>query len=707
MPQAAQLEIAAPKHTRIFRKDLQALRALAVGAVVVYHLWPGALPGGFVGVDIFFVISGFLITGHIFKEIQTKTTFSFRSFYARRAKRILPPAYLTIVASIVGVLVFLPPNLWAETTRQGVGSIIYLQNLALATNSVDYLAQDGAATVFQHFWSLSVEEQFYIVLPLLLVGTAFVARKLGRSASVISLVVLGAGLVASFLHVQQLLGSDDPSAYFLLSTRLWELGAGSFLAIALGMTSRLRFSSAFRLALRKVLLVAGWSGLIISILITSTAHFPGSGALLPVLATLAVIWAHEPFTSGPLSQVPASTGVQYVGNISYSLYLTHWPLVILAPFALPQWPGWARAVLVLVLAVGLAALLHRYVEKPLQAVRVTNDNAWRILGITLGASVLAVVVALLPLAGSQYLQNKEAALEQKLVTQSFDVLGAQAIDGPRYLEFAAEPKVVIPAVSQARSILPSGSEGRCKSRMADFFTPVCEFGPDQNAEGPEAPDQLRVIALVGDSHIEHYLPAFEDLAQEHTLLVRTYFHASCPFSTGQRVTDAKRDGPCEAANQQTLEALSKATDLDMIVTSNRTDVPWSQDAPDPTTGFKEMWANIKAALPDVPIVVIEDNPFMLPKDGTTNCVAENLSDPDECSLPYDQAKVVDYQVPAAAQNPDVHLVRTKDWFCPDNICPAVIGNVLVYRDQQHLTTLYARSLAPKLWDEISPLLSSQ
>lgn len=703
MPQPALLESSAPPTMRVFRKDLQALRALAVIAVVVYHLWPGILPGGFVGVDIFFVISGFLITGHIFKEIQAEKKFSFRNFYARRAKRILPPAYVTIVFSILGALVFLPPNLWAETTRQGIGSIIYLQNIALATNSVDYLAQDSSATVFQHFWSLSVEEQFYIILPLVLVGTALLARKFDRSARVLSLIALGAGLVVSFWHAELLLASADPSAYFLLSTRFWELGAGSFLAIALGATSRRQLSDASRLLLRKILLIAGWAGLVTSILVTSTSHFPGSGALLPVLATVAVIWAREPYVSGPLAGIPSSPPMQYVGNISYSLYLTHWPLVILVPYALPSWPGWARALLVLVLAVGSAAALHRYVEQPLQQVRVSRSNALRILSIALAASVLAVPVAAIPRGWMERSEQKLAVAEQELISDKFDVLGAQAILGSEYVDFSASPKVVIPAVSKVRSILPSGADGRCKSPISADYTPTCKFRPTGT---PRDGRPGRVIALVGDSHMEQYLPAFEDLASLYNLEIRTYFHSSCPFSTGQRVSDVKRGGACAAANKQTLQALSDQTDLDMIITSNRTDMAWSKDAPDPATGFAQKWASLKASHPNVPLVVIEDNPMMLPDDGTTTCVAENPTNPDVCSLPYDQVKPNDYQLSAAEGNADVHLVRTKEWFCPDNTCPAVIGNVLVYRDQQHLSTLYAQSLAPRIWDEISPLLRS-
>lgn len=701
MPQPAQLKSLALPTTRVFRKDLQALRTLAVVAVVAYHLWPGMLPGGFVGVDIFFVISGFLITGHIFKEILGQKKFSFRNFYARRAKRILPPAYVTIVFSVLGALIFLPQNQWEQTTYQGVGSIIYLQNVALSTNSVDYLAQDSAATIFQHFWSLSVEEQFYIVLPLALVGVTLLARRLRRSARLISLLALGAGLIGSFWHAEQLLASADPSAYFLLSTRFWELGAGSFLAIALGLTSRPLLSDASRLFLRKVLLVAGWAGLFISIMVTSTSHFPGSGALLPVLATVAVIWAREPFTNGPLARIPASSGVQYVGNISYSLYLTHWPLVILMPFALPLWPGWARALIILVLAVGSAALLHRLVEKPLQRIQVLESNALRILGIALAASVVAVVVAIIPRLWMESTERNLAGTEQELITNNFAALGAQAISGAEYLDFSASPKVVIPAVSKVRSILPSGAEGRCKSSISADYTPTCTFGPSVT---PTEGGTQRVIALVGDSHMEQYLPAFEDLAALHNLEIRTYFHSSCPFSTGQRVSDVKRGGACATANKQTLEALNDQADLDMIVMSNRTDMAWSPDAPDPATGFAEKWASLKAAHPDVPLVVIEDNPMMLPDDGTTNCVAENPKDPDRCSLPYDQVKPNDYQLSAARGNTDVHLVRTKEWFCPGDTCPAVIGNILVYRDQQHLTTLYAQSLAPRIWAEVSPLL---
>ncbi|WP_029068359.1 acyltransferase family protein [Jonesia quinghaiensis] len=700
------------------RKDIQALRAFAVVAVVVYHVWPWLTPGGFVGVDVFFVISGFLITGHIAKELHSRGRLSFGRFYAKRAKRILPPAYLTIALGTIAALIALPSNRWSETAREGIASIIYLQNVNLADSSMDYLAQDSADTMFMHFWSLSVEEQFYLIVPVLMLVGYLAARKFGFDPQRVLLVSLGVVVGASFVISVLRVHEGDPAAYFVLTTRLWELGVGSLLAIATtkstkdsahSMSPALASSPArgvlaaswsrFLPALRVTAWYGGWGALLGSLLlIDGTTPFPGHGAVAPVLATAAIIWAHEPRHTGWLWRVVAHRATQYVGNVSYSMYLVHWPLVVLAPFVF-AWAGPGSGFLIVGITLALAGAMYQWVEKPLAAIPMTPTNTARTLWVALAASAMVAALAVTPGVLSARAQEQAAEVEAQIVGRELDTVGGAAISRSRYSAFAVEPEVIVPSVDQARESLPSGAQdGECKSAMGDPFTPECVYGTE-NADDADA-----VIALVGDSHAEHYLPAFEELAQEHNLQIRTYFHSSCPLSLAQRVSDADRGGPCLTANEETLTTLEESGDIDLIVTSARTDVPWVEEGSvTPAEGFAQVWARLE---PVAPVLVFKDNPSMLPQDQTTDCVALNADDPGVCGRSVDEAMPVDHQLDgvelAHEQGTDVTLVDTQGWFCTDTQCPAVVGNVLVYRDENHVTATYAATLADRVWEAISP-----
>ena len=276
-----------PRRTESTRWDVQGLRAFAVLAVVLYHLWPQRLPGGFVGVDVFFVISGYLITGHLLREQARSGRIALGAFWARRAKRLLPGAFLTIAATGAAVLALVPSTLWGQYGRELIASTVYVQNWQLASDSVDYLASDNQPSPFQHFWSLSVEEQFYIALPLLLVLLAALLRRTGRHAPVTTArVLLGAVVVLSFAWCVVETRTAPGIAYFSTATRAWEFALG-------GLASTLTLSrpvTARASAIRTLGAWLGVAGLVGSLwVITPSTPFPGAAALLPVVSAALVV----------------------------------------------------------------------------------------------------------------------------------------------------------------------------------------------------------------------------------------------------------------------------------------------------------------------------------------------------------------------------------------------------------------------------------
>ena len=320
------------------RWDIQGLRAFAVLAVVVYHLWPGALHGGFVGVDVFFVISGFLITGLLLREQLATGTIRLGRFWSRRAKRLLPAAFLTIVVTGVAVLVAVPSALWGQYGRELIASTVYLQNWELAANAVDYLASADAPSPFQHFWSLSVEEQFYILLPLLLLGVGALARRRFTPLATARL-LLGSVVVLSLVWSIVQTATDPGVAYFSTGTRAWEFALG-------GLVATVHLPEVRTAVARRVRLVATGIGVVALalslVVITPETAFPGIAALLPVAGAALVLL----FGAGTeFEDVGALRPVAFFGRISYapsSALLWESPMTMRCfdqPVALPRTQG--------------------------------------------------------------------------------------------------------------------------------------------------------------------------------------------------------------------------------------------------------------------------------------------------------------------------------------------------------------------------------
>ncbi|MGB4135346.1 MAG: acyltransferase, partial [Microbacterium sp.] len=310
-----------------FRPDIQALRAVAILAVLLNHLWPVRLTGGYVGVDVFFVISGFLITGHLVRERAETGRIGLARFYARRVRRLLPAALLVLLLSAIAAFVLLPYPRWARTGGELIASAGYVENWLLSAMSVNYSALNQQASPAQHYWSLSVEEQFYLVWPLLLIAAWWWAARRAQNPRATASLALG-GLVAVSLTLSIVCTVTMPSqAYFVTYTRAWEFGVGGL--VALIGARRLRRATA------NVLVLAGYAAIgIAAVWYGPATPFPGAMALLPVLGTAAVIVAGTGHDRLLPTFVTSSRPVQWLGDVSYSLYLWHWPLIVFVPFLL-------------------------------------------------------------------------------------------------------------------------------------------------------------------------------------------------------------------------------------------------------------------------------------------------------------------------------------------------------------------------------------
>jgi peptidoglycan/LPS O-acetylase OafA/YrhL len=669
---------------RRFLPEVQALRALAVALVVIYHLRPNLLPGGFIGVDVFFVISGFLITGHMLREVEQTGRLSLAKFWAGRARRILPASLVAIGVTVSLATVVVPVTEWANLQRQALASIFYVQNWVLAGDAVDYLAADNVATPFQHFWSLAVEEQFYLLWPLVVVGAALAVRRVRgdrtRALRTLVLVLFGLIVAASFVWSVLQVNAGDPAAYFATTTRLWELGVGGLLAVVLRHTDR------FVLA-RSALALAGLATITLgAFLLTPSSPFPGVAALVPVLGAVGVVAAGRTAGAGSLTWLVDRTWVQWLGNVSYSLYLWHFPIIICFGVWADRSPSVLETLGLLALSLLLAQLSYAWVERPVRRGRWARPNG-RMLVAGVAAMAVTAGIAVTPTLRAGVIERDWREASTDIVVAPGSGFGAEAISGTRVPAFVTPDPVIVPNLEDVHKELDP-TYGRCASGAASDVTPPCEFGDLAGT---------RTLALVGDSHVRMFASPIVSAAKEQGWRVVTYLHNSCTFSLEPR--KMRFAEACQEANEKTLAAL-RADAPDIVVTGIYGDSEF--DSPSGgVDGLVRMWDALHEA--GSRVVVLKDAPR--PRRDVLECVADHAVAPQECAVPRKVAfsdpghATIDKAVRLAA---DVDLLDLTDRFCGPRRCMPVVGNVMIYRDHNHITDTYARSLRPYIEDALWP-----
>lgn len=669
--------------TRRFLPEVQALRALAVALVVIYHLRPDVIPGGYIGVDVFFVISGFLITGHMLREVRATGRLRLGHFWANRARRILPASLLVVAVVLLTTPVLMPITDWAEISRQGLASVLYVQNWALVGNAVDYLASDTAATPFQHFWSLAVEEQFYILWPLVVLAAALVAHRSRRGPRALTaalLVSFGVLVAASFAWNLFTVANEDPAAYFATTTRLWELGAGGLLAVTIRYTER------FRLA-RSALALAGFGAIAVGALaLTAKTPFPGTAALLPVLGTVAVIAAGRTSGVGSLSWIVDRGPVQWLGNVSYSLYLWHFPAIVWFTEYAGGEPTKLESLGLLGLMLIAAHASYTYVEQPLRSTAWLKNHDPRSLGLAATTMALACALTLVPTLRAASVEREWDALADTIdvSTEMGGSYGAAAAADGTIDVLTNGSTAIRPNPINAEDDTEIALRSSCEeSELSTESSQVCEYGD---------PTSDTVVALIGDSHARMLSTPLVNLAEERGWRLLGFYHNSCPFSYEERDLRART---CELLNERTMEQLAEVRP-DAVVTSylGESEFRDTDTGMEPgVKGFANIWNDVHEL--GARVYVVKAVPEA--REKAQACVARNYDDPERCAVDRDEAMVNrDLVDKAAAHAPYAHVIDLTDFFCGPEKCEQVVGNVLVYRDTSHITDSFALSLQPYL-----------
>ena len=722
-----------------FRPDIEGLRAIAVVAVVLYHGRLLGLHGGFVGVDVFFVVSGYLITRLILGELSTTGRLGLLAFWGRRARRLLPASALVVVATAIGARVFLPPLTQQTVVADVAAAATFSSNFLYAERLGSYFgAQLGQSTPspLLHFWSLAVEEQFYLCWPLLLVLIARRPRQYRRL--VLTAIVTLGGM--GFLLAAWLTPRAPSWAFFLLPTRMGELLAGALLAV-LG-TQVAAIPAGVRAGL-------GWAGLAVIGLACFRFHeampWPGTAVLVPVLATMAVIVAgvgpRERGRRGPVPWAPtvllARPGLQWLGAHSYALYLWHWPVMVFA--AAQAGPlRWPQAAVAIGISLGLAALSMRCVEEPVRHARWLAAVPRRSLALG-GALILVMLAAgwglarsIPPLDGgvaaaTPQLQPVAApAAVPEVVAPDPPVVPAGTSPAPSAVATPATSLAPLAAAdgttadlgalvtsmqhvlatAAAPSPLPSNlrpSLEAARNRALPYTQDCVNVGVDQRLKPCEfgVAGAARTILLYGDSHAVQWFEPLQSIAVQRGYRLVVLAKGGCPVVDVEVETPVLRR-TCPPYRDGVIDWIAQHRPA-LVVTSNSY-TQYGHDAATWSAGADATMARLAAVAPHV--VVIGDIP--VGDSDPPACLSGHRDDVSACATPRADAVRPDRisgEILAARAH-GATFVDVSDWFCTPTTCPVVIGDLLVLRDETHLTPPMAEFTRPLLDAALGPVFAA-
>jgi peptidoglycan/LPS O-acetylase OafA/YrhL len=688
-----------------FRPDIEGLRAVAVLAVVLYHAGIPGVTGGYIGVDVFFVISGFLITGLLWGEVTSTDTVRLGRFYAARARRLLPAAATVGVVTAVAAAAVLPPLQARSVLVDGIASALYVGNYRFAAQGNDYLGS-GLPSPFLHYWSLGVEEQFYLAWPALIIGTTWLMRRHPRlrdnTGATPYVVVLGLVSAMSLTAALLWTRTAPPWAFYSLPTRAWELAVGGLVALSIRRWRRLPLVSAA---------VIGWGGLAL-ILLTCiqfgpNTPFPGMAALLPALGTALVIGGGCVTGGMGAGRLLCKPAMRAVGRVSYSWYLWHWPVLLLMPPLLGTPASLPVRVTAIVISAGLALLTMHLVENPGRYAAALRRSAQASLAVAAAASATAACACVLLLTAVPVPVGHGPAAAAASITAP-----APTADPHAAAPVSAQEAAVRDAFAQARQALSAAAElravpsnldpslDRAPADKAAVFVNGClrswrDVGQSECATGDTA--SPATVALIGDSHAAMWDPALQQLAEQRHWRLETMAKVTCPLQNLHIVSPylGREYTECEQWRSQIMARLTaEHPRLVVLSMSRRYHADFGFAAYDPA--WIDTLTRTVAELRGMGATVLVLGPVADPQGSVPTCLSAHLDDAAACA-PARSAAVNADGIAAeqtATSTAGGHYADLTDLFCTPDRCPVIVGNTLVFRDDNHVTTQYAQLLAP-------------
>jgi peptidoglycan/LPS O-acetylase OafA/YrhL len=634
---------------KYYRPDIEGLRAVAVLAVLLFHIGLPLTTGGFVGVDVFYVISGFLITGLLLREGHDSGRIDLLRFYARRMRRLLPAALVVIVVTLVASAVIVTPLRLTDIAGDAAAAALYVANFRFALDATNYLAMEAPSPLL-HYWSLGVEEQFYLFWPLiLLVATRIFSL---RFVGLFFVVLAAASFALSFYWTD----ASPAWAFFSPFTRAWELAAGALIAVGL-----LRIPARAPRFTASVAVVFGLTLIIASVvLLSDETPFPGVAALAPVAGTALVILGGVRGPTMPGRILLANPLSRYLGRISYSLYLWHWPILILVPMALGNDELIVRIGLAW-LAVLIAIVSTELIEQPFRRSRGLATRSRGSIQLGLSASV-AVGVAALMMSGA--------------ITVPVSWI---------------QPDPVAVELAGVRQDLPRHYADGCNLTYEDAkMRKDCVYG---DAEG------TKTAMLIGDSHAAQWLPVLDGYARQKGWRLEAHTKSACavaPVPVWERKFRRVYD-ECLEWRADVLKRVRNTQPAAVFVGNSRDYELWDNgrvvQSGEAMTYWQEQLTQLLRTLDKRAdrVVLLAETPFL--NYDPIDCLADD--DISNCDPPANIVIDGDYAAleAAAADDAGVTVLSANELLCPGTTCPVVADDIVVFRDAHHVTASFMEHLA--------------
>ena len=677
--------------SRGFRPEIQGLRAFAVLLVVLYHVWFGKVSGG---VDVFLFISAFLLSLSFMRKINEGKPLNLFSYWMHVFQRLLPVATVVIAGTTIASFFVLAPSRWAQTVTDAKSSLFYFQNWNLAFSSVDYYAQNASVkSPFQHFWSLSIQGQIFIIWPLLFAAVAYFVHRFRGNLFTTAVFIFNTVFVASLTFSIVETDTNQGFAYFDTRTRLWEFAIGTLLAM---LTLKWK-------APEKARVIMGWVGIIglvtCGAILPVERAFPGYLALWPVISGALVIMAGRTNSRWGIDRLLVSAPLQNLGNISYALYLVHWPILILYSSAV----GTSRVnviegTIIILVSIGLAWLLIRFVEKPLRyrkdpfvpwlmmkmrfktifSVKTWADQLAFILAIFLVAGVpLAAAQTWIGYRNTQSEQNAELQVQ----TASENYPGARAIGG------AQQGLIDNP--------IPSGGDVKAQYEgLSDPCTGV--FAPSDPALAKYCnvqkygPEDAPLTMVIGNSHAEQALSIFKPIAEQTKTNLQTYLLGGCQYP----VRSVNAGNECSEFNTKMTEEIIKRKPQTVVLIATIAQARSNDERVDPS--LDETVRRLTEA--GIQVIGLRDNPRF--EYNIYECAQKAGADKSSCARPASDKYAAENpakEIFDKYRNQGAVMVDLKDVYCPDGMCSPVVGNIYVYFDDNHVSKTYGRTMAQEVF----------
>lgn len=651
-----------------YRPDIDGLRAVAILLVVSYHVWFGRVSGG---VDVFLMLSAFFLTRGFVRRMPGPTLIRPVPHLLGVFRRLLPAAAVTLVGILVVVWAVYPETSWRPVWEQTWASLTYTQNWLLAADAVDYYARTETTSPLQHFWSMSVQGQAFVMWIALLGLCQVVVRRRGLSPDRVVGCVFGAVFAVSFIYSVVRTATAQQVAYFDTGARLWEFAAGSLLVVAL---PHLRLGATARAIL-------GWAGmaglLVLGMVLDVRGGFPGFLALWPVLCAAAIVASGTGESRLGPARLLASRPLRAVGRDAYALYLVHWPILVTFLVVNDRTEvGLAGGLGIVLLSLMLARALTWAVDRPVRAWRRADPSPLVPIAVLAAA---AAVVALPVGAWQTTTWMKERAVKARAqITNP----GAAVLREPALADVPQDaPMLPVPTLLDAEwTQLDRECTGEWATGSEELHGTCSETTHTARAR--------HTVVVIGDSHAQQITAALLPSAEANGWGVVFLIKGGCSMG----LDEPGMDELCDSWRAAAVDLVERVQPDAVLTVVTRSDAGEDDERVRP--GVDRFVDRMSAA--GIEVLGVRDNPrFAFDMFG---CVV-GAADPLDCAVPR-SASLADSNPAAALERPGVRLIDLTPWICPDDLCVGVIGNVAVYRDDNHLTRMYARTLGPSLAEQL-------